>query len=727
MHVAKTRYPLGNRFWSAYSLRTRYLAVTGLVALIIMTGALLAQSYMERASEMRSHNLKLRNDVSLLNRLLRGSMLDVERNLNAFLRLPTTDGQSRVDEALAQTITYQKRLYELDWFKNSNMVVELDDFGSDLQGLQVSIDHLMERRLADRGHKSQSRSATPIVATNIEQQFVHIWEYLQLIDVKLENLSSSDIASLTTITDSTAKALWLLALAGIALLAIGAIYFERSILAPITQVARALRAEAHGEPHTPLPDAQSRETHHLIEAFNEMHHQVQQRQQSLEHLAMHDTLTGLANREQLVRAIDKTLTASVASERPLALLMIGLDRFKEINNSLGHSVGDRLLIAVAQRLTLNNPADTLIVRLNGDGFAMLLTGSKSQEAVTLAEEVIRVLESPFEVESQSLYISATIGIAFSPEHGNRPLELLQKAEVAMQVAKQQTIKLTSYNSEHDRHAMHRLALANALRQELLGPKDTLSLVYQPQIEIPSGKVCGIEALLRWNAPREGSIAPDELIPIAEQTGLIYQLTPWVIERAFQEFSSLKQYNGVKPVLAVNLSVLNLHDAEFPHRLQHLMEKWAIDPATLQLEITESAMMSDPERAHRTLDHIHSLGVDLTIDDFGTGFSSLTYLKHLPVNKLKIDKSFVISMLQDENDAVIIRSTIDMAHNLGMKVVAEGVENQETYDLLEILDCDIAQGYLISTPLDLATLETWIPLQQRLATSPPLHSGQSGLI
>jgi EAL domain-containing protein (putative c-di-GMP-specific phosphodiesterase class I) len=179
---------------------------------------------------------------------------------------------------------------------------------------------------------------------------------------------------------------------------------------------------------------------------------------------------------------------------------------------------------------------------------------------------------------------------------------------------------------------------------------------------------------------------------------------------------------VRPVLAVNLSSINLHDSEFPQQLQRLMEKWALDPAYLQLEITESAMMADAERAHRTLDQIHALGVELAIDDFGTGFSSLTYLKHLPVSKLKIDKSFVISMLQDENDAVIVRSTIDMAHNLGMKVVAEGVENQETYDLLEILDCDIIQGYLISKPLDIASLEQWIPLQQKLAMlHTPLHA------
>ncbi|HEY0721524.1 MAG TPA: EAL domain-containing protein, partial [Gammaproteobacteria bacterium] len=425
------------------------------------------------------------------------------------------------------------------------------------------------------------------------------------------------------------------------------------------------------------------------------------------HLALHDTLTGLANREQLARVITQALGNDAQPCQELALLLIGLNRFREINNSLGHSVGDHLLIAVAERLTTSFSGTAIFSRLNGDEFALLLTGEQCASADLLANELIKTLESPFEVDNQSLYISATIGIALSPEHGATPQELLQKAEVAMDVAKRRKLPLTHYNSEHDRHAKRRLALANTLRHELHAPINSLSLAYQPQVEIRTGRFCGMEALLRWAVPGEGIVSPEEIVPIAENTGLIYHLTPWVLERAFEEFSSLKNLHLTKPVLSANLSALNLHDADFPRRLERLMEKWAIAPASLQLEITESAMMADPARAQRTLAQIHAMGVELAIDDFGTGFSSLSYLKHLPVSKLKIDKSFVMSMLRDENDAVIIRSTIDMAHNMGLWVVAEGVENQETFDLLEILDCDIAQGYLISTPLDMPTLEKWI--------------------
>lgn len=737
MDSTKTRWRPGNRFWSAYSLRTRYLAVTLLVALVIVTGALLAHSYVKRASEMHSRNIELRNEASIHIRQLRSAMLDVERNLNAYLWQPDTLRRKHIQQAMNQAITHQQHLYGLEWFKNTRMDGELDDFAHDLEGLNLTIKQLMESRISLEQYDSNREKRLHLAeivrngdgpdgnhfqTTYIDPQFSHIWEYLQRLDEKLASLASSDVTQLDEIADDTTNTLWLMVLIGLALLIVSAIYFERSILNPLRQVARALRAEAHGQPPVPLPDAQSRETHHLIEAFKEMHLQVQHRQQRLEYIALHDTLTGLANREALIQALGKVLASPAMKEREQALIIIGLNRFKEINNSLGHGVGDRLLIAVAHRLIANTPDNTLIARLNGDAFALLLTGSESNNAGPLANDIIKNLESPFTVERQSLYISAAIGIACSPEHGQQPLELLQKAEAAMQVAKQQKIQQTLYNSEHDRHAMRRLALANALRQEINGAHETLSLAYQPQIDLRTGNVCTIEALLRWNSLREGVVTPDEIIPIAEQTGMIYQLTPWVLERAFKEFASLKKSISVRPVLAVNLSSINLHDNDFPQQLQRLMEKWAIVPASLQLEITESAMMADAERAHRILDQIHALGVELTIDDFGTGFSSLTYLKHLPVSKLKIDKSFVISMLRDENDAVIIRSTIDMAHNLGMKIVAEGVENQETYDLLEILDCDIVQGYLISKPMDIATLEQWIPHQQKLAMRhTPLHA------
>lgn len=719
MHLAKIR-PWNSSFWSAYSLRIRYLAATVLVTLVIITGALLAQSYVQRAEDMRSHHLQLRNESLIHIRLLRSAMLEVERKLNAYLWQPSKALQEQLYDALNEALMHQKHLYDLEWFKTTHMAEELNDFGKDLEGLGITLDHLMASQIASEFpalRNGQTKASSLVqrgqlsdrqrVSATFAPQFSHISEYLQRLDEKLEGLASNDVMLLNESADAITKTLWILALLGLSLLLSGVIYFERNILAPITQVARALRAEAHGQPPEPLPQAQSRETHHLIEAFTELRQQVHLRQQSLEHLALHDTLTGLANREQLVRAIEQTLNSPLPKERGLALLLIGLNRFKEINNSLGHGVGDQLLIAVAQRLTSSSFGHYLIARPAGDGFALLLNGIEKRSADIIARAVIRSLETPFDVENQSLYISATIGIAVAPEHGNQPLELLQKAEVAMQAAKRQKIALTHYTSAYDRHAVRRLALANTLREELNGTQSSLSLAYQPQVEMKSGRFCGMEALLRWNPPREGRVTADELIPIAEQTGLIYQLTPWVLERAFKEFSSLKLSDECKPMLAANLSALNLHDADFPHKLERLMDKWAIEPAALQLEITESAMMADAARAHRTLANIHALGIELTIDDFGTGFSSLSYLKHLPVSKLKIDKSFVISMLQDENDAVIIRSTIDMAHNMGLKIVAEGVENQETYDLLEILDCDTVQGYFISRPLDIAALDAWI--------------------
>ncbi|HEY0635885.1 MAG TPA: EAL domain-containing protein [Gammaproteobacteria bacterium] len=711
-----------SRIRRTYSLRARYLAATTLVALIIVTGALLASSYTERVSAERRHTLELRNEALRHIRLLRLSILDVERDLNGYLWQSNTMRREHLRDSFHRVITHQKVLYDLTWFKSANMTTELNNFGRDLEGLGIALDNF----IASRPHSAGATLASPprreadisqALAVSAELQFAHLWESLQRLDEKLEVLAAADIVQLSESATTTVRILWGLALLGLAVLATGAIYFQRSILAPITQVTHALRAVAHGEAADTLPKAQSRETHHLIDAFGEMVQQVQLRQQSLEHLALHDTLTGLANREQLTRAIAQTLGKETPPRQELALLLIGLNRFREINNSLGHHVGDRLLVAVAERLRTTLATSVMIARLNGDEFALLLCGEQSANADLLANELIKTLESPFEVESQSLYLSATIGIALSPEHGMSPQELLQKAEVAMGVAKRHKLPVTHYSTEHDRHAKRRLDLANALRHELHAPLNSLTLAYQPQVEIRTGRFCGVEALLRWEVGDEGMVSAEELIPIAENTGLIYQLTPWVLERAFEEFSSLKCPHPIKPVLSANLSVLNLHDVEFPRRLKQLMEKWAIDPALLQLEITESAMMADPSRAQRTLAQIHAMGVELAIDDFGTGFSSLAYLKHLPVSKLKIDKSFVMSMLHDENDAVIIRSTIDMAHNMGLWVVAEGVEKQETFDLLEILDCDIAQGYLISAPLDITALEQWSDGHAMRTTSP----------
>lgn len=827
-------------FKRSYSLRTRYLVVTGIVTVIILAGALFAQRYVERVGEMRSESLQLRNEAITQIRLLRNAILKAERDLDAFLWQPSDEQRQQLTQALDSVVSAQQHLYTLKWYDRSNMAKEMDDFEHDIEGLRISIDHLTSMRLDPlkqdpylalhseyfqpatytfhqsitnalqhieasvsrqlhstlhqpledlrnewmrldilaesyngissssygnaqaginalvlRHHLLQENierigsristlpGTTPLahdwqrirassekwndgfqhlqqlvkngrqrgdilfLVTTIEPQFAHIWDYLQRLDETSEAMANRDVSELAEAATTIAHALWLLAFIGLALLITGLVYFERSVLSPIVMVANALRNEARGQQPLSLPSAQSQETHHLIDAFSQMRDQVQQRQRSLEHLALHDTLTGLANREQLVRTIDQALQTTDSKGQPLAILIIALDRFREINISLGHNVGDQLLRAIAERLSHLSFAQRLVARLGGDEFAVLLLGQVVSEAETIARSVINELEFPFEVANQSLFLGASIGIALAPDHGSHAQELLQKADVAAHVAKRQrNNNVIYYGSEHDEHALRRLSLANMLRLALQGEAHGLSLAYQPQIDIFNRKFSGVEVLLRWNHPQEGHIGPDELIPIAEHTGLIYQLTPWVLEQAFSEFANWQELSDT-PLLAVNLSVFNLYDDDFPTKLKQLMEKWRIKPATLQLEITESAMMANPVLAQRTLVEIHRMGVELAIDDFGTGFSSLTYLKHLPVSKLKIDKSFVMSMLDNDNDAVIIRSTIDMAHNLGLKVVAEGVETPEAFNLLEILGCDVAQGFYFSRPLELEALISWV--------------------
>lgn len=559
------------------------------------------------------------------------------------------------------------------------------------------------RLLLEKGHR---RGDLHFLVTQIEPQLSHIWGHIQRLEDSLDELANRDVTELAESATTIARVLWLLAFIGLALLIAGLIYFECSVLSPIVMVAKALRNEARGIISAPLPEAQSRETHHLIDAFSQMREQVQQRQQSLEYLALHDTLTGLANREQLVRTIEEELAHLSLHSSDIAVLVITLDRFREINISLGHTVGDQLLKAIGERLANGELQQRLVAKLGGDEFAVLLCDEAAHAAQAVAQKVIDLLQIPFEVAEQSLFIRASVGIALAPEHGSHALELLQKAGVAAHVAKRHKSSIVYYGTEHDRHALRRLGLANALRLALDGVESGLTVAYQPQIDIASGKMSGVEALLRWRHPQEGDVGPDELIPIAEHTGLIHQLTLWVMERAFCEFSQWKKVANQTPRLAVNLSVFNLYDADFPQQLQQMMARWEMPSERLQLEITESAMMADPALAQHTLEQIAAMGIELVIDDYGTGFSSLSYLKHLPVSKLKIDKSFVMSMLSNDNDAVIIRSTIDLAHNLGLQVVAEGVESSDALALLDILDCDTAQGFHIAPPLEFGSLVIW---------------------
>jgi diguanylate cyclase (GGDEF)-like protein len=414
-----------------------------------------------------------------------------------------------------------------------------------------------------------------------------------------------------------------------------------------------------------------------------------------EYQAMHDSLTELPNRALFLERANQALLTARREGWSFAVMIMDLDRFKEINDTLGHQHGDQVLQQIGGRLEpLLRESDT-VARLGGDEFAILFPHVEDPASVMrIAQKMRNSLERPFYVQGLALDVDASIGIAVYPRHGKDINTLLQRADVAMYVAKNAGTGQETYASENDNHSPYRLSLSGDLRNAI--EREELLLMYQPQVSLSDGSVRGVEALVRWQHPDRGILGPGEFIPIAERGGLIQPLTRYVLNAAIRQCAEWDR-EGLNLNVAVNLSVRNLLDPELSGEVREVLEKWDIDPIRLELEITESSIMSDPERAAIVLNELHALGVRLAVDDFGTGYSSLSSLKKLPISAIKIDRSFIQHMAVDENDLFIVRSVIDLSHNLGVEVVGEGVETKEVSDMLALLGCDFAQGFYRSAP------------------------------
>lgn len=425
----------------------------------------------------------------------------------------------------------------------------------------------------------------------------------------------------------------------------------------------------------------------------------------LKHQASHDDLTGLPNRTLMAHRLTQSLETAARDKEPVALLLLDLDRFKEINDTLGHHVGDALLCNVARRLTkLIGKSDTF-ARLGGDEFAFLLPpASDLARANRVAERISQALERPFEFAGLSLEVGGSIGIAMYPEHATDETRLLQCADVAMYMAKRGQTRIAQYDPEQDQNSVRQLALTGQLRRAI--ETNELSFHYQPKFDLVKNRVFAVEALARWQHPTHGAIPPDEFIAQAEHTGLIEPLTLWCFDTALAQVAEWRRA-GREINVAINISPRALHLELLPKLLSEHLQKHDVSPRLVTLEITESGIMHDTEAALRIIDQFHAMGVRLSIDDFGTGYSSLAILKQLPVDELKIDKSFVMHMTENDDDAVIVRSTIDLAHNLGLKVVAEGIESAEHVKLLAALGCNVGQGYFFSQPLPASDFSAWL--------------------
>jgi diguanylate cyclase (GGDEF)-like protein len=435
--------------------------------------------------------------------------------------------------------------------------------------------------------------------------------------------------------------------------------------------------------------------------FNRLAEAVESETAALEHQALHDPLTDLPNRKLLNNRLQQEILRSSRSNKPLVLIMIDLDHFKEVNDTLGHHVGDIVLQQASIRLFRTFRKTDSVARLGGDEFGILLPETNLQQAKAISRKAVEAFEIPFVIEGNNLSLGISMGLAECPLHGDDVNILVQRADVAMYVAKRNNLGFSVYDPSQDTHSVGRLALMTDLREAI--ENQSLEIAYQPKVNVATKELIGAEALLRWNHPLRGYIEPDEFIPLAEQTGLIKPITSWVLDTALQQCI---EWRKIWPdfSIAINLSVHNLHDVVLLDQVRGLLQDGTIPPSCLTMEITESDIMTDPIRAKEILESLHMMGIKLSIDDFGTGYSSLSYLKQLPVDEIKIDKSFVMEMNEDENDAVIVKATIDLAHNLGLRTVAEGVVNRETWYHLEFLRCDIAQGYLIAKPLQPAEFE-----------------------
>ncbi len=425
---------------------------------------------------------------------------------------------------------------------------------------------------------------------------------------------------------------------------------------------------------------------------------------ALQFQALHDGLTELPNRILLSDRIRQGILLTQRNKQQMSLLVMDLDRFKDINDTLGHQYGDWVLQEVARRMRhLLRESDT-IARLGGDEFAVLLPNTDIGQAVAISEKLLHGIDAPFYVQKQLLHVGASIGITMFPEHGKDEVALLQRADVAMYVAKQNHLGYSIYDPDTDQHSLHNLALLGELRLAI--DQDQLYLEYQPKINLATGKIYGVEALVRWQHPVHGYMPPDSFIPLAEQTGIIGELSEWVFGEAIKQCLDHRPV-GVDMHVAVNVSLRNMQDPDFAVKIGKLINEMCHDPSNLRVEITETAIMENPKRALEALKILNDIGVHLSIDDFGTGYSSLAHLKQMPVDELKIDKSFVQDMSEDESDAVIVHSIIDLAHNIGIKVVAEGVEDKKTYDMLKALGCDSIQGFYVSKPMSAPDLVEWI--------------------
>jgi diguanylate cyclase (GGDEF)-like protein len=417
--------------------------------------------------------------------------------------------------------------------------------------------------------------------------------------------------------------------------------------------------------------------------------------------ALHDSLTGLPNRKLFSLSINKTIKSSEINNDTFAVLMIDLDRFKEINDTLGHDIGDGVLVEISKRFSEVINKEQIVARLGGDEFALVIPDADNKKALSISKALHASLDTLISVKHYALTVDMSVGVAMYPKHGTDIRMLLKNSDVAMYQSKKDKVKSVIYDESLNRDFLKRLELISAIRKALINHE--FELYYQPIIDAKNSKVQGVEALIRWP---ESGIGPDEFIPLAEEVNIIKEITLWVLNEALKQGKKWSlDYPNLK--VSINISVLDLRDVRFPNKVSKLLDHFALPANMLVFEITESAMMLDIERVKKVINELSELGINFAVDDFGTGFSSLSLLRELPSKVIKIDRSFISNMQSEKDNAAIVQATIDLAHSIGRKAVAEGVKNEDVAALLLWMGCDYLQGYAISRPLNRDATELWL--------------------
>ena len=484
----------------------------------------------------------------------------------------------------------------------------------------------------------------------------------------------------------------------------GSVAIAMGVTRPISELSNAAQRIQEGDYIDTVAVVRNDEIGVLATGLNHMRKDIAAREQEILRLAYQDSLTELPNRAMFNARLQEALAQSDRTGRPVTVLVMDLDRFKYINDTVGHNVGDHVLCEVAQRLRALLSNTNVVARLGGDEFAILLDNAEQRDGSRIASQIHKSLEQPILYDGQPMDVGTSIGLAQYLQHGTSGGTLLRNADIAMYVAKRNKTGTAIYEAGYDTHQQQHLSLLSDIRRAV--EADELRVFYQPKISLDSSAACAVEALLRWEHPTRGFIPQSEFIPFAEHTGYIKALTRWVLEESIRQCAAwLAQ--GLALRVSVNISTRDLMTRELPDIVSHLLERYAIPADLICLEITESGFMEDPAHAQRILEQLHDIGVHLSIDDYGTGYSSLSYIARLPVDELKIDRSFVSRMTQDDITSMIVRSTIELGHSLGLKVVAEGVEDEASFRFLRELGCDLAQGYFMSRPLAAPALEEWL--------------------